>query len=61
MKKEKEYAIYKGDEFLYLGTLKECAAYLEVSERTIKFYMSKAYQKRSKTKENKRLLVVEIK
>lgn len=41
-----EYAVYKGDEFLCIGTVKECAAELGVLTETIKFYTTPTYQKR---------------
>jgi len=44
----KIYAIYKGDEFLFMGTRKECASYLNVNLRTITFYTSPTYKKRCK-------------
>ena len=44
----KEYALYKGDEFLQIGTIKELAEYLNVKPKTIQFYASPTYQKRNK-------------
>lgn len=43
----KQYALYKGDEFLEIGTRKELAEYLGVSITTIDFYKSKAWLERS--------------
>lgn len=48
MKKKKEYALYKGDEFLEIGTYEELAKYLGVSKRTIQFYLSSSNKKRDK-------------
>lgn len=42
------YALYKGDEFLTLGSIKELALYLGVKERTIHFYSTPTYRKRNK-------------
>ncbi|AOH54452.1 hypothetical protein ABE28_008815 [Peribacillus muralis] len=42
-----EYAVYKGDEFLCLGTAKECATYLGVTVQTIRFMVSPTYRKRT--------------
>lgn len=42
----KEYALYRGDEFLKIGTLEELANYLKVERRTILFYASPTYLKR---------------
>lgn len=43
-----EYALYKGDEFIMIGTLKELSEYLRVKKDTVYFYSMPAYQKRSK-------------
>lgn len=48
MRKRKIYALYHGDEFKIVGTIKELAEYLGVSERTIKFYSTPTYKKRVK-------------
>lgn len=36
----KTYALYKGDEFLFVGTKKECAEFLGVTERTISYFLT---------------------
>ncbi|MFC8563091.1 MULTISPECIES: hypothetical protein [Peribacillus] len=41
-----EYAVYKGDEFICLGTVRECATYLGVKISTIRYLLSPAYSKR---------------
>lgn len=41
------YALYKGDKWLLDGTKQELADYLKVKIRTIDFYMSKIYEKRT--------------
>ena len=48
MKKPNCYALYKGDNFLTLGTKEELAKYLNVSIKTIEFYGRPCYQKRNK-------------
>lgn len=48
MKKAKWYALYKGDEFLTVGSKQELAKYLNVKETTINFYKSKVYRNRNK-------------
>lgn len=48
MKKPKYYALYKGDEFIDLGTKKYLADLLNVTIETLNFYMSKTYRKRNK-------------
>lgn len=46
MKKKKVYAVYKGDNFLQLGTVKELAEYFNVSEKTIRHWATPSYEKR---------------
>lgn len=43
----KEYAVYHSDEFLFTGTLKECARHLNVSPSTFKFFSTPSYIKRT--------------
>lgn len=42
----KEYALYKGDEFICLGTIKEIAEFEGVREDTIRFYGTRSYKER---------------
>ena len=44
--KLKEYAVYKGENLVCIGTAKECAAEMGVLPETIKFYTTPTYQKR---------------
>ncbi|QPI66393.1 hypothetical protein IR194_07825 [Exiguobacterium sp. PBE] len=44
----KEYAVYKGDELLVIGTVDECAEKLGVQRNTILFYTYPTYQRRLK-------------
>lgn len=46
MKASKEYAIYKGDKLLAIGTAEECAAELNVQPRTIRYYTLDCYKKK---------------
>ena len=48
MKNNKIYALYKGDNFIDLGTRKELADKMGVGERTIAFYSTETYQKEIK-------------
>lgn len=48
MSREKFYALYKGDEIIAIGTLKELGKLLNVSPRTIFFYSTPTYRKRNK-------------
>lgn len=53
-----EYAVYRGDEFICLGTARECAAYLDVKISTIRFLSSPAHSKRvEKRKESEGSLI----
>ena len=47
-KKLKEYALYKGENLLIIGTLKEIAKNQCVKEKTILFYKTPTYLKRRK-------------
>lgn len=57
-KKLNIYAMYRGDEFLVAGTVKECAEYLGVSENTVRWYTSLAARKRSP--DNTRLIAIKV-
>lgn len=46
MKKPHIYALYRGDEFVDLGTKKYLANKLGVTEKSITHYTTKAYQER---------------
>lgn len=54
----KYFALYKADEILFVGTKQELANYLKVKLRTIDFYKSKTYRKRSK---DRSYIVIEVK
>ena len=49
MKRNKEYALYKGEELLAIGTKKELADKFNVKEATITFYMTPTKLKRNKS------------
>lgn len=55
MGKMKEYALYKGDKFIDIGTKEYLAELLNVKKETIEFYASPTYSKR--TKENAYVVV----
>lgn len=59
MNKEKEYALYKGDELLGIGTKKELAKMLGVKNSTINFYRSPAYKKRTNDTKSRRLVEID--
>lgn len=50
MGKNNLYALYKGDEFIDLGTIDYLAKILNVHTRTIRFYSTPTYQKRNNYK-----------
>jgi hypothetical protein len=41
-----DYAVYKGEELLCIGTIKECAEHLGVKRETIRYYTYPAYMRR---------------
>lgn len=44
-----QYAIYKGDYFMFVGNVYECAEYLNVEPKTIYWYASPSQRKRNKS------------
>ena len=42
-----EYAVYRGDELIVVGTAKECAEYMGVKENTIRVYASPRRRERA--------------
>lgn len=55
-RKAKEYALYKGDSILSIGTKKEIAEELQLKCETISFYSSPTYKNRGKGK-NRKILI----
>ena len=52
------YAVYKGDDFICLGTARECAVYLDIKLSSFRFLLSPAYLKRiEKRKETQHALI----
>lgn len=47
-----EVTIYRGDTLLCEGTVRECAKLLGVKVKTIKFYLSPAYERRLSGRRN---------
>lgn len=58
MKFPKQYALYKGDNYLFGGTKQELANYLGVKLHTITFYSSKCWQKRLEERKSKEPYIV---
>ena len=46
MAKEKEYAMYKGEKLLIIGTITEIAKHLGVTKKTVLYYQTPAHLKR---------------
>lgn len=42
----KEYAVYKGESLICIGTMMECAQHMGVLPETVYFYTTQAYQRR---------------
>ena len=59
MSKENIYAVYKGDEFIDLGTKNELAKKLNIKPKSIGFMTTPSYKKRIKKTEN-RLVVIKL-
>jgi dihydroxyacetone kinase len=59
MNKEKVYALYKGDDLLEIGTKKELAEKFGVKAKTIAFYNTPAYQKRTSAEKGRRLVMLD--
>lgn len=57
----REYALYKGEELLSIGTLEELAAERGVTPNTIYFYTKPVYQRRARKKGNSnRLFAIKL-
>ena len=54
----KEYALYKGDKLLAIGTKKEIAKQLGVKQSTIGYYSHPAYAKRTREEKGRRLIEI---
>lgn len=42
----KEYAVYKGESLICMGTMRECAEQMGILVQTVRFYLTPAYQRR---------------
>lgn len=57
MKKNKVYALYKGEECIAIGTVIQLAKATNVKIDTIQFYTTPTYKRRCKNSNNRRVLV----
>lgn len=53
----KEYALYKGDEFVTIGTIEEIANFLGIKIESVKFMTYPTHKKRSESRTNASILV----
>lgn len=59
--KVKEYVVYKGESFVCLGTIKECAQHMGVLPETVRYYTTPAYQRKlAKRKRARNYLTVSV-
>lgn len=56
---KKEYALYKGDNLLKIGTVEEIAEELGIKKETVYFYKSPAYNKRTNPDRSLRLVALD--
>ena len=56
-RKKQEYALYKGDEFIDLGTIQEIAKREGVKPKTILYYKTPAYKKKFRDDTNRKVLI----
>ena len=55
-RKRNIYALYKGEEMLSVGTIQEISEELNIKEKTVYFYQTPAYIKRTSEIKGKRLI-----
>ena len=48
----KEYAVYKGEELLIIGTAKECAAYLNIKPESVQWLSTPSAKARLEKRKN---------
>lgn len=54
------YALYKGDEFIDMGSIGYLAKILGVSEKTVRYYRSPAYQRKGGGAKGNRMIVIRV-
>ena len=57
-----EFAVYRGEELLVMGTAKECAEFLNIKPKTVKYYSTPTWRKRyeGRKKPEKCLIAVKL-
>ncbi|MFY0760213.1 hypothetical protein AB1K32_15185 [Metabacillus dongyingensis] len=53
-----DLAVYKGDEFICLGTARECAEYMGIKVDSVRFYLSPVYKRRIEARDAKNAIIV---
>jgi hypothetical protein len=56
-----DYAVYKGEEIVCVGSLKECAERMGVKKETVKFYTTPTYRRRIAKRKRARNYITVIK
>ncbi len=54
-----EYALYKGDQLLGIGTVEYLSKKLGLTKKTLHFYHTPTYKKRTSEKKGKRLIKID--
>lgn len=57
MAKAKDFAVYRGDAFEFLGSSQECAKHLGVKRETVYYYSMPSYKKRSSLDSNALIVI----
>lgn len=55
-----EYALYKGENLLSIGTISEIAREMDIKENTVKFYLYPSHMLRGKGERGKRRVLVKL-
>lgn len=53
-----EFAVYKGDEFQFIGTFEECAQRMGIKEQTFYYYLTDAYKRKVEKRGTKNPIIV---
>jgi len=56
----KEYAVYKGEQIVCIGTAKECAEYMGILAKSFSFYLTPSYKRRIDTRKKPKNFITVI-
>lgn len=56
-----EYAIYKGDEFLFIDTLEECAKRLKIKPASVRYLVTNVGKRRFESRKDKSKAMTAVK